>query len=313
MSARHGFTRYDVGLLLVSLIWGANFSAIKVALPSVPPMALSASRFLLACLLFWVAVRILEGPVRVPRRTLYALAGLGVIGNTAYQLAFMVGLDRTTATNSSLILGAMPVMVAGLATATGVERPGRRLWVGMGLALTGVALVIAARGVTMTRASLDGDLLVLLACGCWAVFTVGLRRVGVGVSPLRVAAITTYAGTPGLVLVGWPELRTVSWGSLAAPAWFGLLYSGIMAIGVAYLLWTYAVRHIGGSRTAVYNCVVPVVAGAVAWAVLGERPGPGQLAGAGLVVAGVLVSQSGSPPGAPAPRIAVDRAVGLAD
>lgn len=313
MSDRTGFTRYDLGLLLVSLIWGANFSAIKYALPAVPPLAFSATRFLLACLLFWVAVRVLEGPARLPRRTLWALAGLGVIGNTGYQAAFMTGLDRTTATNSSLIMGAMPVMVAGLATALGVERPGRRLWFGMLLAMLGVVLVIAARGLAMSRASLDGDLLVLLACACWAVFTVGLRQVGAGVSPLRVTAITTYAGTPGLLLLGWPELRTVAWTSLDGGTWFGILYSGVLAIGVAYLLWAYAVRHIGGSRTAVYNCVVPVVAGAVAWAVLGERPGPGQIAGAGLVVAGVLVSQGGAPAAAAGRPAAPDRLPVLPD
>jgi drug/metabolite transporter (DMT)-like permease len=295
VSSPPGFTRYDVGLLVVSLIWGANFSAIKYALPEVPPLAFAAARFLLASALFWTAVRLLEHPARLSRRTLAALVGLGLVGNTGYQVAFMLGLDRTTATNSSLILAAMPVMVAGLATALGVERPGRRLWAGMALAVAGVVLVIAARGGATIRPSLAGDLLVLLACACWAVFTVGIRRVGAGVSPLQVTAVTTYAGTPGLVLLGWGELRAVPWGSLQPVTWFGLLYSGILAIGVAYLLWALAVRHIGGSRTAVYNCVVPVVAGLVAWAALGERPGPGQVTGAALVVAGVLVSQRDRP------------------
>jgi drug/metabolite transporter (DMT)-like permease len=304
VSPHPGFTRYDLGLLFVSLIWGANFSAIKYALRSIPPLAFSASRFALASLLFWIVLRVREGPHRLPRRTLVSLLVLGVIGNTGYQVAFMAGLARTTATNSSLIMGAMPVMVAGLATALGVERPGRRLWLGMALALLGVGLVIAGRDARIGPDSLGGDVLVLVACACWAIFTVGLRHAAREVSPLRVAAITTAAGTPGLLLLAGRELGQVPWRGLDAGTWFGLLYSGILAIGVAYVLWSYAVQQIGGSRTALYNCLVPVVAGAVAWIILGERPGPGQVLGAGLVVGGVLVSQTGPAAAAPAPRAA---------
>jgi len=286
-----GFTRYDAGLLLVALIWGANFSAIKYALAEVPPLAFSAIRFVLASVLFWVVVRLLEPRSRVPRKDLWFLIGLGVVGNTAYQAAFMTGLDRTSATNSSLIMASMPVMVALLATSTGIERLGRRLWIGIVLAVAGVVLVIATGSASRAGADRIGDGLVLLACACWATFTVGLRRIDPGVSPLRVTEITTYAGTPGLLLIGWPELRQVRWGEIGAGTWFGVLYSGLLAIGVAYLLWNAAVKHIGGSRTAIYNSVIPVVALGVAWVALGERPGPGQWVGAGLVIAGVLYSR----------------------
>ena len=287
------FSRYDLGMVVVSLIWGANFSAIKYALRSIPPLAFSASRFVLASLVLWVMVRVIEGPARLPRRGAGALLLLGVVGNTGYQAAFMVGLARTTATNSALILGAMPVMVALLATGFGVERLSGRLWVGMALAMAGVVFVMGARGAHLSHDTLAGDVLVLVACFCWAVFTVGLRKVARGMSPLRVTAVTTMAGTPGLLLAAWSELPTVRWSALDAGTWFGVVYSGLLAICLAYVLWTYAVKHIGGSRTAVYNCVVPVVAGLVAWVVLGERPTGSQIAGATLVIGGVLVSQTG--------------------
>jgi O-acetylserine/cysteine efflux transporter len=65
------------------------------------------------------------------------------------------------------------------------------------------------------------------------------------------------------------------------------------------VIWSYAVRGIGGSRTAVYNSLIPVVAGIVAWLVLGERPGAGQIAGAGLVITGLIVSQRDRTPLSP--------------
>jgi drug/metabolite transporter (DMT)-like permease len=106
-----------------------------------------------------------------------------------------------------------------------------------------------------------------------------------------VTAITTYGGTPGLVLLAGPDLTATDWRALAPATWVALLYSAVFAIVIAYALWSYAVQGVGGNRTAIYNCLIPVFAGLIAWLILGERPGAGQILGAGLVFTGVLVSQ----------------------
>jgi drug/metabolite transporter (DMT)-like permease len=172
--------------------------------------------------------------------------------------------------------------------------------------MIGVGLVIGAKGVRLSLATVGGDLLILVACACWAVFTVGVRQVGQGISPLRVSALTTAAGTPGLVLLAAPGFGRVDWGAIDAATWAGVLYSAVFAIALAYVLWSFAVRAIGGSRTAVYSCLIPVVASLIAWLVLGERPTAAQFGGAGLVIVGVLVSQTG-----PAITAAFRRVAGL--
>ncbi len=278
-------------MLVVALIWGANFSANKYALVSVPPIAFSAVRFLIASGLLWAVVAVLKPGQPIPARTAWLLAGLGLIGNTAYQAALMTGLVTTTATNAALILGAMPVVVAVLGSVFGVERTSPRLWFGIVVATIGVVLVIAARGLDFSSATLRGDLLALLACLCWSVFTVGVRQVGQNANPLRVVLITTAGGTPVLVLLAWRDLVSVDWVHLGGPTWIALLYSAVMAIVVAYAIWSVAVQRIGSTRTALYNCFVPVVAALVAWVVLGERPLPVQGVGAVLVFAGVFLSQ----------------------
>ena len=288
-----GFTRYDVALLVVSIIWGANFSANKYALAVMPPLVFSAARFVLASFLLFVLVRALpSGGDPVPSRTGFVLAALGVIGNTAYQAAFMYGLKSTTVINGSLILASLPVFVAVLGIVFRVEQTSRALWLGMLIAVTGVAIVIVGeQGVHFSTKTLRGDLLVLTACFCWAAFTVGVRQVGRGLSSLRVTALTTYGGTPGLVLLALPDVRDTQWATLSATTWIALLYSSVFAIVLAYLLWSFAVKGVGSNRSAIYNCVVPVFAALSAWVFLGERPGLRQLIGAGLVFAGVLVSQ----------------------
>lgn len=294
-------SKSDLGMLVVALIWGANFSANKFALVSVPPLAFSAVRFLIASGLLWTVVAVLKPGQPIPAGTAWRLAGLGLIGNTAYQAALMAGLVTTTATNAALILGAMPVAVAVLGTVSGVERTSPRLWLGIVVASIGVVLVIAARGLDFSSATLRGDLLALAACLCWSVFTVGVRQVGRNANPLRVVLLTTLGGTPVLVLLAWRDLVRIDWLQLGTPTWFALLYSAVLAIVVAYAIWSVAVQRIGGNRTALYNCIVPVVAALVAWVVLGERPLPVQGVGAFLVFAGVFLSQSMSrpPPSSP--------------
>lgn len=285
-------SKSDLGMLVVTLIWGANFSANKFALVSVPPLAFSAVRFLIASGMLWAIVAVLKPGEAISGRTAWALAGLGLIGNTAYQAALMTGLVVTTATNAALILGAMPVAVAVLGTVFGVERTSPRLWLGIVIATIGVVMVIAARGLDFSSATLRGDLLALLACLCWSVFTVGVRQVGRNLHPMRVVLLTTFGGTPLLVLLAWPDLLRIDWLHLGTPTWLALLYSSVLSIVVAYAIWSVAVQRIGGNRTALYNCIVPIVAALVAWVVLGERPLPIQAVGAALVFAGVFLSQS---------------------
>ena len=289
--ARSGFSKHDLGMLVVALIWGANFSANKFALREMPPVVFAATRFIAASVIMITVVRVVRPGRPIPAREAWLLAGLGVIGNTCYQAAFMTGLVTTTAINASLILGALPTVVAVLGTVFGVERSAPRLWWGIVIATAGVAVVIAVKGIHFTVEGLRGDLLILFACACWAAFTVGVRHVGRGLDPLRVTALTILGGTPGLVLLAARDLRVMDWGALSAGGWFALVFSSVFAIVIAYVIWSYAVQGIGGNRTAIYNCVTPIFAAGTAAIVLGERLVPAQGLGAALVFAGVFLSQ----------------------
>jgi drug/metabolite transporter (DMT)-like permease len=279
-------------MLVVCLIWGLNFSVTKLALAEIPPLPFTAVRFIISSLLLWLILRIAERGVAPPREGLTTLIVLGLVGNTLYQLLFTLGLDRTAATNSALILSTVPTVVAVFAGALGLERITRRMWFGIALGTVGVALVIATRGVGFQLGTLVGDLLTVLAVLCWAGYTVGLRRVPSGISPLRVTTITTLAGTPGLVLAGLPGMVRLEWGAVGLKAWGGLAYAAVLSLVVAYLLWNRSVKAVGGTRTAIYMCVTPLFAVIGAWVLLGERPHPLQGVGAVLIVAGVLLTRT---------------------
>jgi drug/metabolite transporter (DMT)-like permease len=278
-------------MLLVCLIWGVNFSVMKLAIAEVPPLPFTAVRFTLASLLLWLVLRVAEGPARLAPEVMRRLVILGVVGNTFYQLAFILGLAHTTATNSALIVATVPTVVAVIAGAKGLERVTRRMWSGIALGTLGVVLVIAASGIEFSASTLYGDLLTVLAVFCWAGYTVGLRRLPAGVSPLRVTTITSIAGTPGLVLAGLPGVFRLDWTAIPAGAWAGLAYATLLSLVVAYILWNRSVQTVGGTRTAIYMCVTPLVAAVAAWAMLGEQARPSQAVGAILIIGGVLLTR----------------------
>lgn len=282
-------------MVLVTIIWGGNFTASKVALTALPVLPFSAVRFLLAALLLWVIYRSVETPDRLPRRVLVRLIILGIIGNTCYQIAFMTGLAETTAINSSLLIASTPLMVIGLGRILGVEKPNRVVWASLIIGTAGVVLVVASSGAaaTFSLATLRGDLLTLGAVLCWAVFTLGIRSLPVEVSALRLTAITTMAGAPGLLLLSGPQLLDISWSRLGPSIWTAIFYSSVLSVVVAYLLWNRAVREVGPARTALLGMMVPLWAILIASIGLGERPRLLQLAGAALILASVMVSRLG--------------------
>jgi drug/metabolite transporter (DMT)-like permease len=281
----------DAGMLLVTLIWGANFTVMKLGLAVLPPLAYTGVRFAIACLLLWGVLKWREGSAAIPAGTFWPLVGLGLLGNTFYQIAFTLALAMSSATNCALILSTMPAVVATMGHVTGIEPTTRRMRWGIAIATVGVALVVAARGIRFDTATLRGDALAIVATLCWSAYTLGLRRLPGTLSPLAVTAHTTFTGTPGLLLAGVPGMLAVEWTAVPTVAWGSIAYASIFSLGVAYLIWNSSVARVGSSRTAVYMCITPVVAAIVAWAVLSERLVPLQGGGAVLILIGVLLTR----------------------
>ena len=99
----------DLGLFAVVLIWGVNFSVLKVVMLELDPLALNALRFPIAAIGLWVLVSKIDGPLIPDPDDMVRIIVLGLLGNVAYQLCFIYGLDSTLAGNASLILASAPV------------------------------------------------------------------------------------------------------------------------------------------------------------------------------------------------------------
>lgn len=300
-AAGHGYLT-DSALAGLVLIWAFNFSAAKFALDDFAPLAFNGIRFILASAFMYVFMR-LSGRTRLffDRRYWLTIVGLGILGHVFYQVLFIFGLDLTLAGNASLMLAMSPVFITLLSVAARHEQVSWVAWVGVVLSFVGVALVVrgGTQAVAFAADTVRGDLLVLAAAAGWASYTVGsaplVRRCGA----LPVTAATMWVGGFVLVLVSIPSFVAQPWGAVSPAAWAAVIYSGIFAIGVAYLLWYYSVRRLGSTRTGVYSNAIPIVALLIAWLTLGEIPTWLQGVGAAGIVGGAVLARVGKVEGLP--------------
>ncbi len=285
----------DELLVLATFFWGLNFAVVKFALAELEPLVFNGLRLLLVVGLMLVLVPALGYSFKFQRRHLGYLIGLGLVGNTIYQLFFIFGLAHTTAANSALILATVPVWVALIGTVRGTERVMPGGWVGIGLSLAGIALIVWG-GKQQTQlqfggATLWGDLLILGATWCWSVYTIASRPMLRHYPAVSLTAFTSIIGAIPLILLALPLLRQVNWASVSLPAWSAIIYSGLFSITLAYFFWNYGVSKLGSTRTSLYSNLTPPLALVTAWLLLGETMAWLQLAGGLLALMGVALAR----------------------
>ena len=291
-AARPGAWLTDMLLVLMAVIWGVNFSVVKFATTVMSPLAFNSMRVAIAAVVLLVLGASIQRAWPSRRDTLILIA-LGVLGNGLYQLFFIEGMDRTRAGTAALLLAASPAFIAIAGRMRGVERITRRGWGGIALQIVGMAcVVIGGAAVPAGGGSLAGNLLILGGALSWAAFTVLLKPYTHRVHGIQLSAITMVGGAIPLILWSAPEIMGTGWTALSGSAWGAIMYSGFLALVVAYLIYYHGVRMIGPTRTAMYANLQPLIALIVAWMVLSEAPTVWQVAGAGAIMTGLLMTRS---------------------
>lgn len=287
-----GFTKTDLLLLLMAVIWGVNFTVVKFATGIMQPLAFTGLRVMLAAavLLAFAMARKHKLP---SRKEILSLMALGMLGNGIYQLLFVEGLSRTRVGNAALVVAATPVLIAITSRWRGVDRINRRLVAGIGLSLLGVSIVIlgSAQSATGTPTFL-GTMLVFFGTCCWTAFTVMLQPFARRLDPIHLSAFTMLGGTIPLFIATSASIMHTDWTQFGLPAWGAVLYASVLSMGVAYLFWYRGLRVLGPTRTAVYSNLQPVIAILVAWVFLSETPTMWQGVGAGTIITGLFLTRN---------------------
>jgi drug/metabolite transporter (DMT)-like permease len=289
------------GLLLHTVLSAGSYLCGKSALREIPPLPLGLIRFLgasalLAALLHRVRPR---GQRLPPREAWPRLLLLAVVVVPVSQGFFLTGLALSTAAHAALLYTLTPLFVLLLAQALLREFPGVRTAAGTLIALGGTLYVLAWRGLDLSRGPLLGDLLLLVAVVAWALYTAEGRALVTTHGPIAVISWTLIAGTVMYLPIGLASfaVRGTMHRILHASggAWLGVVYLVLITSVVAYLLWYWALAHLPAARVAVFTNLQPLATAVLAHSFLGEHVTPQFVAGAMVVISGVVIAQLRAP------------------
>ncbi|MCB5169274.1 EamA family transporter [Streptomyces bambusae] len=289
--------------VLVTAVWGFNFVVIQIGLGDVPPLLLSALRFLAAALpaVFFV------GRPKVAWKWVIAV-GLA-LGVAKFGLLFL-GMDAgMPAGLSSLVLQVQAVFTAVLAAVVLRERPGRLRIAGMAVAVAGIGVAAVGEG---TAGPPAGFAMVVAAAACWGVSNVLTRRAAPPDALNFMVWVCTVPVLPLLalsLLLEGPErdlaaLRSLDWGAAGVLGYLAWV-STVFGFGA----WGYLLRRYPASSVAPFSLLVPVFGMSSAALVFGEEVSGLRWLAAVLLVGGVALTSlvparpgtAPAPTGAPAP------------
>lgn len=289
------FGSSDALMVAAVVMWGINFSTIKIALRELTPGGFNGMRLFITAAFFVGLVVLSREKFRIERRDILGLAAVGIAGNAVYQILFIHGVSLTTASNTSLILSVSPIFVALLSAVLGIERIHWAAWLGILISFCGLYLVIAAGngGLRFSAANTKGDLFVFGATILWASYTVFSKPFLERMSPLKFSAYTIWAGALVYLPLTAGDVLAVNWTRVSFRSWAMIVLSSLFGFVIGYLIWYNSVKKVGNSKTAIYNNLTPVFTALFAALILGERFRPRQLIGAAVILMGVYLTRSG--------------------
>ncbi|GAA2147358.1 O-acetylserine/cysteine efflux transporter [Humibacillus xanthopallidus] len=274
--------------VLVALIWGTNFVAIRTGLDSMPPMLFLAVRFVVVCV---PAVFLVRRPA-LPWRDLALIGLFTSLGQFALMyLALHLGMPPGL---SSLVLQAQVLLTVVIAALWLRERPSvpQRL----GVAVGGAGLVTIAVGRGLSAPVLPLVVLVLAAVS-WAVGNVLTRRAGALTGPGAGLGVTVWSGLvvplPALVLslaIEGPDAVGTALTHLQWSAVLSTAYTAYLSSLLGYGIWNTLLSRHPVARVTPFAMLVPVFGMAAAAVAFGERPTVLEAAGGAVLLAGVGVA-----------------------
>ena len=244
-------------------------------------------RFALASVLLLAVAQATGALSRLSRRAVVVGLAMGGVGYAAQSGLFFLALERMDASLLALVLYVYPALVLAGAVALGRERVTARRVVALGVALAGVALVLA--GAASGRVDALGAAMGFAAALVYSSYILVGDRVTVGIPLVALVALVCTGATCTFAVAsavrGGPELAfgAAGWG------WIGCIVL-VSTVG-AILTFFAGLARIGPSAASILSTLEPVVTVALAAAAFGESLSAVQLAGGALVLSAVVVMQ----------------------
>ncbi len=277
--------RWGAELALVgnAFIWGSTFVLVKGALDHASTLVFLALRFALATVALCVVFRPLPSKFAAGPALVRGGIAAGVFLFAGYLLQTF-GLRYTTPSKSAFLTGLSIVIVPVLAAAVERTNPGLSEWAGVVTATAGLGLLTLEGPITNVNI---GDLLTI---GCAVAFAAHVMVIGHYAPRFGFQALTLMQVATSAVLAGglcwWVEPLYIRWtGALV----FALFVTALLATALAFAVMAWAQQYTSPTRTAVIFALEPVFALGTSYVAIGEVLSPRAMAGAVLILGGILI------------------------
>lgn len=275
--------------LMATLIWSVTFVSTKHLLADMTPFQIMLIRFGLA---YFILFLIYPKDIRYEGWTtegLFLLTGLS--GVSLYFFVENTAVHHTSIANLGFILAMIPIFVAFLSHYFFKdEQLDRYLWFGFILAIGGVALIIYSNA--GMKLSPKGDFMAFLACVLWAFYSVLVRRLNQRFKPIYITRKTFFYGLLTGILFVWGQGQGFGFEQLLKHNnWLHLMFLGILASAVSFVLWNNSIRLLGPAKTSNYLYLMPFFSMIAGHLFLGETITIGGLVGGVLVIGGVYFAE----------------------
>lgn len=275
--------------VLSSGIGGTAVVATRYVMGAIDPLTLGALRFGIGFVLL-LPIATLQRATWAGRRDWPSVAGLGLLFFALFPILFNASLIYTTAARGALALSTLPLLTLLVGALLGVEQLTLRKTLGVLIAMSGVALALLSNLATVPEGAWRGDLLMIGAALCMALYNVWSRPFIRRSGPIPFATAGMGVGALCLIIVSAARGGFAPLAAFDMPQWSAVAYLGVFGGAVTFFLWAFALGRASPTRVAISVTVNPITASLFGAALLGEAIRWNLVVGLVTVFAGIWLA-----------------------
>ena len=278
------------GLLVLSVIWGMAFVAIKQADAELSPVNLALIRWFIACACYLLLIPLIGKPkIRLERKDIPRMLVIAFSIVAGYHISLYYAEESVSAGVAGILISFGPVLIVVLSALLLNEKPSMRVKLGLPLALAGT-VVLSVGTVNMSDfASFYGPAEVVLSATFYALFSVLSKPL---VQKYGAPPITFWSGLIGtammLPLLSQNLVSQLS--ALSSTGWASVLYLSVLSTVLGYLLFFTLVSRGAVSRLSIQLFLAPIVSVTGGAVLLGEPVTAFTLVGGGMMLVAVALA-----------------------
>ena len=283
-----------LALLFAVVVWGIGPVFIRNLSVALGPADHLAIRYTLVSVLYLSGLAIMGG-WRIERRDWPRLLVVTVVGMVGYNLGSAFGFELVSAGIGSLIIGTQPLLIAALAAFAARERLSPVAMLGLAIGFTGTVLLVWKDiGIAGdTTSFITGSTFIFLCGVAWAVYVVASKPLVQKYGAFSITALSVCLGSLIIVPLFARAGTLDTFEAMTARNWLDMAYLAVLSTFIATIAWNHGASRVPAAAAGAFLYLVPILGVGAGAVMLGESITPGMLAGGGLILLGVAITQFG--------------------